>query len=405
MQAPRPPPPPPQITTSVPGSISMNQSFIKPTRAGLLDYNEQPRRALDSLSLNKNLDALGSQVFKDELLERHLRFSNLESSGQSIEDRIRANREQNAPVSHEDQTSNMSDRLMQSCKLERKPFAYSPDMTDPNNRGKLNLAQIKSPAMRRRLMVNMKSSSGSYDDCESNEIEVLNYSSRADTVPSYNQPVIIHHPPTTEFYGQPVGNSSQTPDLYLSQLTPTIQYNEAPQFYNSSYNDRVRARGTQSADPIASATQQESDERYARLGAELVESLESLSLMVSKLNEPSGGSKVPDRPEQRRHNSQPPANYMTTFSNDTSQLSNQINHSQRNFSSTTTQDRQLVDEDFPIYGNQYFTTASTNGPYLASPFYGDPLDIQHCTFAPISSLPSPRQVLNSTFLTASTTNR
>lgn len=393
MQA-QPPPPPPPLPSN-PGIansfVHRNLGQIQPTRAGLLDY-----RGHESAPIGK----LGSQMFKDELKEKHSMLSNQEALGSNIEDRIKANREESRMqpnLRDEVYANGTADRLMQTSKLERKPFAYSPDMSDPNNRGKLDLAHIKSAAMRRRLMVNMKSSE-SYGD---EDTETLGCSNETETVP-LRAPVIIHHPPVRDFNFHKHQSSRDNPQAshcFVNSQTPTIQYNDAPQFYNPSHLDRYR--GTRSADPIASDRQRESDERYARLGAELVESLESLSQLVSKLQDSTQAEHY-NSSDQRRHNSQPP-DQMTSFSPGIMQSSAPQNRSQRNFSSVSQERR--IDDYLPVADAQYFTTIANNGPYSVSPFYGDPLDIQHCAFAPISSLPTPRQVMSTTFIASGQTNR
>lgn len=377
-------------------------AIIKPTRAGLLNYRDQDSRPFEQASraTNPAPDTLGSKLFKEELIARHSKFSELDAG--SIEDRIRANKD--ARTTSSNQVDQLPDKLLSAYQTERKPFAYSPDVNDPNNRGKLDLAQIKSPIMRRRLLVNMASKeSADYDD---DDLETLPFSDGEDNP---RAPVIIHHPQSSSrlFSSGPARNPPMPVNPNASHQTPVIQYSQAPQFYNGRDPEERRSQGTQSADPVASSRQRESDARYAKLGAELVESLESLSLMVERLHETNGGHTYAN--EMRRHNSQPPSNQLSSFTSDTSHGQadkTQRDHlsqarAQRNFSSPS--HGGLIGDFLLCPDTQYFSTASNTSPYSMSPYYGDSLDMQHCSFAPLSSLPSPKQLIGSTF-TSSTTN-
>lgn len=213
-----PPPPPPRALRSVsplsaggPSSVNIinssesnlpnNNLIIRPTTAGLLqfptpainylspeDANQQVNHSSSSrsVSLSPSLTGsgqavdFGSSKFKDELLARQSKITGL-NSVLPIEDRIKSNKQassqeqqqkqrQTSPAmqmgsAHQDHVPN---RLVSSLRKDKRPFAYSPGVNDPNNRGKLDLTQIKSPIMRMRLLANMNSTD---DDDENDENE------------------------------------------------------------------------------------------------------------------------------------------------------------------------------------------------------------------------------------------
>lgn len=126
--------------------------------------------------------------FKDQLLAQHLKITTKSSSQQDndsdvrdIDPRVRSQSSNDnhntynliqtklGPGPHQAHQFRSSSEDRQSMYLpaklsstlqrqDKKPFAYTAEVNDPNNRGKLDLSQIKSPAMKRRLLANMASS-------------------------------------------------------------------------------------------------------------------------------------------------------------------------------------------------------------------------------------------------------
>lgn len=327
---PPPPPPPPQPLPQIKLNSKSNNnnnnydnnakcahtiaqipsSLIRPTTAGLL-RQQQPilnETILIETNNEKNLSfiqkpnqpgstssciitnrSLSSPEFKEELIRKQSNFIN---SSVPVEERIIKQQQKqtdgNKMLSNNSTKINniqhLPEKLFSTAQREKKPFAYSPDVNDPNNRGKLDLSQIKSPIMRRRLLANMESGDSvenKEDEDQENkgeeEIDENENSHNCNNVqqslPHQNlqvnsrlysqqngeiksrfseqanqlkqQPTveIIRHYQAPEFENFINTNLNQSIKLNEKMANqsyyPSIQYYEKPVFYNTRYNDYV----------------------------------------------------------------------------------------------------------------------------------------------------------------------
>lgn len=346
-RTPPPPPPPPlpersQTISPLPGLArdslahqNHTNLVARPTTAGLLQYP-----SIESMSLSPGRHSPGSQQveyprlasspqFKKELLERQTKFSQLNSTS-PIEDRIKSRQIaheplQTSPIANDDGPNPMPDKLLSSSMQQRdkRPFAYSPDVNDPNNRGKLDLTHIKSPVMRRRLIHNMQSQSENDEEAQDAEVDYIapeeNYTDVEIKVPVFNNHVFEQSPISSSYvtsfkppnlsYNQ---NLSTTGMTYPSQsnastiiharVPPTmpdqrfgpetsvmrettnsiVYYNEPPRFYNSRPANQIEPQ-TNSVAYNPRVDFHSSSARRDYLQEEVEKSLASLSLLVSNL--------------------------------------------------------------------------------------------------------------------------
>lgn len=188
---PPPPPPPPQPLKS----NTFNSSLKQQQQLQRLLARAEPELSEVGLNYNKNSsychnkDELNGNIrsdyrvsnqnatlinLTDEIKAKHSMLANSNNNHQQISKSLPTNqvaRDTNRFINCNDQNNQFrsasADSNMQfmPAKLfaslgreDKKPFAYTAEVNDPNNRGKLDLSQIKSAAMKRRLMANMASS-------------------------------------------------------------------------------------------------------------------------------------------------------------------------------------------------------------------------------------------------------
>lgn len=119
---------------------------------------------------------------------------------------------------------------------DKKPFAYTAEVNDPNNRGKLDLSQIKSAAMKRRLMANMASSEERDEAPNQDDVSRSSYNHRSDNHMMNN----THHNDHISQYGNqhPKINAQQSNDrARIVTHSPPIIWKQQQQ-QNSRANDR-----------------------------------------------------------------------------------------------------------------------------------------------------------------------
>lgn len=441
---PPPPPPLPQIAISnLNQTINSNSnnngyahtlaqipsSLIRPTTAGLLQQQQKPSTEFsyttngencfskaNSLAPGATVRSLSSPEFKDELIKKQSKFSNLSVP---VEERIKQKQTTDNMVFSRQQ---LPDKLLLTAQREKKPFAYSPDVNDPNNRGKIDLSQIKSPIMRRRLLANMESGEG--DESKDNEEEELddyqkeNYNGEEESLQHINPINLIYsngqqqqqqngekdnytkfsdQQPTIEIkHYEPIKFENYSPfsinnntikvDRVVGLDEPSIQYYERPVFYNTRYdnssspiNNQAQLNNSYYSNSLASSssispqsvsTEQQSlssscslsnQRRLDELSNEVNESLNSLSELVSNL-------------EFANKNNYNNHQRMTSFSS----------CQEKNFR----QQQPLHSPTFTVNGNNkrsigdyllsqdtsYFSSNSSNtNPYPITPYYGSSL--------------------------------
>lgn len=385
-----PPPPPPPLMNNLRVN-STSAALIRPTNAGLLpqhgpsastlSYDQQVPTS-SGHSVAPSSSPLSSAAFKNELMAKQSRFSSLSPSpnGPSIDDRIKSRKEASHLVNQQQlaPSNGVPEKLLSTMQKDKRPFAYSPDVNDPNNKAKLDLTQIKSPIMRRRLLANMESS----EDRESDDDDDADQQTTVNVNTEHNQ--IESQPVTLARHSSPIFEDTRTIPAndyrQHSQLPgpPRIKYNEAPRFYNNN-----------------NLTDLNQEPRYLDdLGAQVAESLESLSLLVNnldtrnqsnstttcKLRTPS--SYLRDEPGNRQ-----PAQ-LSTFSstgNSKGQATRQTSplETRGNFSTSSTRTTaSAANSALPIttMGTYFGAEPSNFGPYTISPYYGSSLDVESCEF-------------------------
>lgn len=427
---PQPPPPPPTLPQNgnlfKPNScnktgIKNNDSrasncikiaTIKPTTAGLLKFPEIEDNNMQQVSSNGDQyypsNLMGSQLFKNELLQKQSRISNI--SSQSIDDRLKARKEEESNsigcsdkgmVNDRLQINNIPEKLMSSLSREKQPFSYSVDVNDPNNKGKLDLTQIKSPIMRRRLLANMNSTEKS--DCEDDESDLEHNNCDDDAVNiernrkltqrKLDSPTVVHYEyvrknnqPITQHQGQ-------------SKPRPIIRYNEPPLFYNSVKNQKTTTIQDTSynSDATTQALNSSSYNGYIdELNLEVAKSLDSLSMLVANLPAPEGSTN--NRPNSiERHSEQDrlitnagqyqrsqSGRRSTFLPHDYYRNSTEFNgHDSKSISpemSHHTSNNRSIGDYLLSPNSDYFATSSTTLPYSISPYYGNTLEPEICNF-------------------------
>lgn len=423
-----PPPPPPPLPQSVSknGDSRMSNGIkiatIKPTTAGLLKFPAIEDNSMQQVShygdhyLPSNL--MGSQRFKNELLQKQSRFSN--SSTQSIDDRLKARREEDKHLhfnnvikttNDRQQIKNMPEKLMSTLSRDKLPFSYSVDVNDPNNKGKIDLSQIKSPMIKRRLLANMNSTSKS--DEEDHGAEVDNGDEEEDeeeeNIEQHRKPVqrklesptIVHYEcirRINQLHGQ------QTPTPTPSPIT---HYSDPPLFYNSVNNQTAQLQGPTYTSEVLNRTPDSSFHNgyIDELNLEVAKSLDSLSMLVADL--PSPGTSTSSPRNNGRHHElrlQSPDQYLRSQSIRRSTFSphdNYCSSSEFYGRGSKSPEKSLYAEsnrsigDYLLSPNSnYFTTSSTSPPYSTSPYYGNTLEPEVCNFNTCSP---PKSTSRSTF--------
>lgn len=382
-----PPPPPPPPPSSRAGRLSpqpigpSSVKMIKPTTAGLL------QRPLNESQMEQQVNgystSMSSPAFKSELLAKQSQISSAGATS-TIDDRIKNRKEEgnswpqreliyrsdyqkgNSFVNgHENQMKNMPEKLISTIKGDIRPFSYSVGVNDPSNRGKLDLSQIKSATMRRRLMMNM--SSVEEADEEAGEEET-----HRDLNGVHQSPLIS----TRSFAGsslEPPYIKTQT----IHQEVPIVEYKNPPVFYNSnpvtkpSPLERESARASTSNDYLYD------------LDMEVANSLDSLTSLVNSLPQPRIS-----RPNQAKFTStliddyrstteyQPRSDRVSTFlpsesTIDRTRLSSNRSSPIEPYSVTP---NRSVGDYLLAPDSSYFSLCSRSEPYSVSPYYGSHLD-------------------------------
>lgn len=284
---PRPPPPPPPPSVAQAGA-NQNEDRLSP--ASQKKSPSQPSASPTNI--------LSSQMFKDELIRQQSRLSpSSDSNNLTIDERIRLRREAgahsrasttNSSLGHDsplpepidnrqaDHSDKLPDKLTttsSTLQRDKRPFAYSPDVSDPNNRGKLDLTQIKSSTMRRRLLANMKSSSSGDDEHDqqepkqTNELTANNLNSASDCTQNQSDP--RHFGP------------NQLEQQQQQQQTAHVHYSaDPPEFYELDQQTNGYAQQVASIRHSIDAR----EDYLSSLDADIAESLDSLSLLVNSLD-------------------------------------------------------------------------------------------------------------------------
>lgn len=411
-----PPPPEPPIGPIGCNSFntigSMANPVIRPTTAGLVQYPSLPRESHMqqvhqqgqlSLSGHNHHNPLSSPMFKNELIAKQTQLSN--TSGVTIDERIKSRKEEQRRecsikhLSTDEQTANMPEKLLTTSQREKRPFAYSPEVNDPNNRGKLDLTQIKSPTMRRRLLANMESSSEDSieDSDQAGQQQQQQQPKQFVSTVAQSQAPTNRKVPTEHHHPRTIANQRETP----CSNPPIIQYNERPQFYNLRQGNYIIH---QLADqPKVHQVSRTNNNYLDDLGAEVAESLESLSLLVNNLDgsartahqSPLSSIKSQDNHlgETIEHEQQ---RKLTTFfptsnNNNNSVVSSSVttnnledkrrgrtNYCNSPSTYSNLPGDRLIGDYLLSPGTNYFSGGSNSDPYLMSPFYGSSLDVESC---------------------------
>lgn len=381
---PQPPPQPPPIPSVSPvsRSVSPNNSYsksppppplpiAKPTTAGLLRFpslpDSNPEKQFEPQT-NRSL----SPQFKQELLAKQsalkkpILLENDDGDATSIEDKIRLNK-----MFNNRQQQRVPDKLLSAMQKETKPFAYTVNVSDPNNRGKLDLSQIKSPIMRRRLLANMSSTEerdfDDDDDCDDFNTNSDNVHDLYDDDDDQDVDVIIRSETISpQFSGLKTSSPSEqnriTTSRYPQQKTisfsPIVSFtyvDRDPQMMNANtnslnnnnnnnnyYTKVNQAQESDSRRPIirhyeeppkfytrtpniVSSSSSSSRERSTmdRLDAEMAETLDDFERMLSDMstNEQQSSAQraapfQPTRPQVQRYNQPQISNrWPTNYSN------------------------------------------------------------------------------------------
>lgn len=111
----------------------------------------------------------------------------------------------------EKQFANLPDKLMNTMKREKKPFTYTPLAVGDN--GKLDLNQIKSPKMKKRLMANMEDEKVQ----DENRIESIDSSLQNNK----NQDLLDRELSSPSIQLKPTNTNQSSSPSYLSEATFT----------------------------------------------------------------------------------------------------------------------------------------------------------------------------------------
>lgn len=361
------PPPPPEQLRSISPLMPLSASMIKPTNAGLIPSPSNFRETQHQQTPSPNFS---SDLFKHELLERQTQLSRCSGGLSSIEDRIKTRKDEqryNPPMTNE--ALNVPEKLLSTLQRDKRPFAYSPDVNDPNNRGKLDLSQIKSLAMRRRLMANMESD----DNEESLDLNQDDEGS-SQTTNSYDGSTTENHIHMENKL------NIQTLPIYREVSQPPIHYHEQPKFYNMTPQPQASAHYSERA--------QKRGDYPDNLDAELAESIESLSQFVNNLNlqEPPDMNQVNQQSRTKPNSEMQSSQRVSTFlpasgtpSSTAYDIMRDHETSRPSFYSTLPSGRTVPDYLLPS-DTSYFTPNPS--PYSISAYYGGPLDLGRGELAP-----------------------
>ena len=269
-------------------SPSPDARSIRPTTAGLLQFPAPAHLLEEQHSLLHTRPLVGQpkrELFKDELRVRQNQMNRASSErraqGVSIDEQLR--RRSLRANDNDARLQSLPDKLVSSGAMgqqkDKRPFAYSPDVNDPNNRGKLDLSQIKSPIMRRRLLANMESKSqedleeiqGDGNEAESHREEEQKYKPVVLAAARTCKPVIAPKPQHLM--------PKRQPSLDRQQVKPQVVcFSEAPKFYYTNCgSDNTIKREKSNLRGQATRTHESLDEEIAR-------SLDSLTLLANSLD-------------------------------------------------------------------------------------------------------------------------
>lgn len=431
---PQPPPMPPNglsIPTFKLTTSSLDE--IKPTTAGLSPQAKLTTRDLPESrpgsSQSSGDDHRATLCYpmdlKNELQSSLLSLNSTSPSSLSIDERIQLNKER-----QRESSSSLSDRqnynssispevpekLFSAMQRDKQPFAYTANINDPNNRGKLDLSQIKSATMRRRLLANMASKSNDSDeDATSIDAEDYNRSpiyiqqpQQAQDLHAYRsstQPITHHryysNRPAESYINNNVVQSNDygnnyTADMRNNYVTnicedtsvrvrPTVVHHKAPpQFYDIRQDLSFNKRATNNVEHTRRLSN-EAD--IDRLSAELFASLNNLSSIISGMGK-DGEQTRPQQTRQveRQNHNQQVNGYSTLSTFRPTQAGarsyNPNNHRghapNRSFMSVLPSGR--TPSEYLMTGDlNYFTPISSNKePYSMSTYYSEPLDVDLC---------------------------
>lgn len=442
---------------------------IKPTTAGLMQYPSinRPSSAMDNLqqvttntstksrpgSVSPNL--MSTEEFKSELIEKQSKISSINAAS-SIDERMemRKRGELNmVNVERQDidnkivvdkrtskvESQQMPDKLLSTLQQGKiKPFSYTVAVNDPNNSGKLDLSEIKSPKMRRRLLANMNSTDDedvhekeefveiqstsmnlpdSFNHASSNQTQQTNITQNLkQNEANFNLPknginCEIRYYEAPRFENSNVSaNQPSSPRNIETVTSPIIHYKDPPTFYNTSscsnvlfdHNNNLRFKN-----PIKNETSSES--YIDELNSEVAKSLESLSQLVENLHvnhRPSSQQTNYERDQQQhrlihQHQTNPltqqqlqykrstflPADpYINTLGPPQQRSTcNSPAHTSSQYLVTPSSARSVG--DFLVSQDLNYFSAGPNGdPYVMSPYYGCPLEVDAYN-VPFNSLP------------------
>lgn len=390
------PPLPPPLPPSSPSQQQRQQlhysaAIIRPTTAGLV--NQQPPRFATNLDVPNNQQnltqvdvqnhrvcnslspspspvngTLSSQEFKDELLKKQMKVS---SNNQlvDVEDRIKQNQEEGRMFAKRGDYL-LPDKLLTAAQREKKPFAYSPDVNDPNNRGKLDLTQIKSPIMRKRLLANMDSND---ETVELTSEHVHEEEEDADEREFRQQVAAIKHYQPTSFENYPTTTRQENSNS-INHNNYKIQYNGPPKFYNSNNQNLAQ-----------------SQDCFVNLANEVNKSINGLSQLVSNLGLSSNNHQTTQAPRHYSNTSDSfntfnkvaPLSRNTTLVN-TCKRYNQPRAQSENhnrYMDTSIGDF-LLSPDSSYYSSGSLSRSPSNG---LDCYHNEPLQSSHRAFRPIQT--------------------
>lgn len=220
--------------------------------------------------------------FRDAIISKQ---SQLLMNRRSIDEQVRKQKEENTGMSDSSKCIKMVGYPEYqldhgSTGKDRKPFAYCATLNDPNNRGKLDLTEVKSAAMRRRLLANLASSEDDQETIISYETHTVEPRDDIET----EKWRVIYHEPIAESEYIDYNKTTFKNDKPIS----IVRHDAKPLLFE---HPKELYTGTRKFQPL------DRMDSIERLNLELTGSLDSLSKMISSIGNHS-------RPDSVATNSQ-----------------------------------------------------------------------------------------------------
>lgn len=396
LEPPTPPPLPPALllSSSKAEGRQLNHTNASINPAMDFSHHSSTPKTAQQVAQDKNLTQpiMSSKLFKDELIAKHSQMASTNCPS-SIEDRIRnekelfSSRQEIIDSRSPKQVDDVLGKLLSNVQEERRPFAYSPEVNDPNNRGRLDLNQIKSPTMRQRLLTNLNS----LEDVEDDKVKELNEGTidyEGSTPHREKQEYCIK-------YFQPEFENSYKADgeARINSTPQSIRYYNTPPLIHNIGDNSVPISPTDSL-------------KYTdRLGIELAKSLDSLSLLVSNLEtsperigqhnqrhtfeQKSGERDKPIDDEwkqqlQQKTSTFGPHGLTRRFDDQNEKRTRGSSYSP--IDTASTYERSIGDYLLSPDSNYFTACSSRTSPYSILPYYGTSLDCERSSnFSPMNS--------------------